>query len=246
MFEIQIFLIAFISSFVWLLIPWVASALSVSTLILLGIPVQLSKTTYQLWNIGINLGALVPLLKTQKLRKDLIYPLIIFALIGGYLGGNILINIPNDILLKLTGVFMISLLLINLFSKSLGVISNEISKKRKYMGFLSYFILNIFFAIFPMGTGVLFQFSHTFFFRVTNLESRLMGCFLTTPFIIGFIFPVVESWVYNIVYALLFGIGGYLWWYLWAHSGIKIGNHWLKNILIFWLFCLGIYFLFFA
>jgi uncharacterized membrane protein YfcA len=246
MFEIQIFLIAFISSFVGLLIPWVASALSVSTLILTGLPVQLAKTTYQLGNIGINLGALVPLLKSQKLRKDLIYPMILIALIGGYLGGKLLINIPNDLLLKLTWAFMIILLLINIFSKWLGVLSWEISKRRKIWGFISYFFLNVFFAIFPMGTGILFQFSHTFFFRVTNLESRLMGCFLTMPFMIWFLFPVIESWVYNLVYAIIFGVWGYFGGYLWAHSGIKLGNSWLKKLLMGWLFLLGIYFLFFA
>ena len=246
MFALAIFIIAFISSFLGLLVPGVASALSVSSLILLWIPVQLSKTTYQLGNIGINIWALVPLLKTQKLRKDLIYPLILIALLWGYIGWRILINIPNSILLKLTGAFMILLLLINIFSHSLGVISEEISKKRKVIGFISYFILNIFFAIFPMGTGVLFQFSHTFFFRITNLESRLMWCFLTTPFIIGFIFPVIESGIYNLIYALIFGFGGYLGGYLWAYSGIKLGNVWIRKILMFWLFCLWIYFLIFA
>lgn len=246
MFEIQIFLIAFISSFIGLLIPWVASALSVSTLILTGLPVQLAKTTYQLGNIGINLWALVPLLKTQKLRKDLIYPMIFIALVWGYLGGKILITLPNDLLLKLTWAFMIAMLVVNIFSKWLGVLTWEISKRRKFWGFISYFLLNIFFAIFPMGTGILFQFSHTFFFRVTNLESRLMGCFLTMPFIIWFLFPVIESGIYNLVHAIIFGVGGYFGAYLWALSGVKLGNTVLKKLLMSWLFLLGIYFLFFA
>lgn len=246
MLEILIFIVAFITAFLGILIPWVASSLWVSTLILIGIPVQLAKTTFQLWNIGVNLWALIPLLRAHTLRKDLIYPMICIAGIWGYLWWNILVSIPNSILLKLTGGFMIFLLLINIFSKWLGVISSEVSKKRRFMWFISYFLLNIFFAIFPMGTWVLFQFSHTFFFRVTNLESRLLGCFLTTPFIIGFIFPVVESGVYNLLHAFIFWVWGYFGGYLWAHSGIKLGNLWLKKLLMMWLLGLGIYFLFFA
>lgn len=57
-----------------------------------------------------------------------------------------------------------------------------------------------------MGTGVLFQALHTFFFRVTNLEARLIGCVLTTPFAIGFIFPVITSGLYNVTYMVLFTI----------------------------------------
>ena len=55
MIEVLIFIIAFSSAFIGLLIPGVASALSVSSLILVGIPIQLSKVTYQLGNLGINL-----------------------------------------------------------------------------------------------------------------------------------------------------------------------------------------------
>jgi hypothetical protein len=83
MFEIQIFFIAFIASFIGIMVPGVSSALSVSSLILLGIPVQFAKTTYQIGNLGTNIGALVPLLKTQKLKKHLIIPLMIISLISG-------------------------------------------------------------------------------------------------------------------------------------------------------------------
>ena len=246
MIEVLIFIIAFSSAFIGLLIPGVASALSVSSLILVGIPIQLSKVTYQLGNLGINLWALVPLFKTQKLRLDLIFPLSIIALAWGYIGWKILIEIPWVLLLKLTWGFMITLLVINLLHPSIWTIAWVVSKRRKLWWFFGYFILNIIFSILPMGTGILFQFLHTFFFRVTNLQARLMWCFLTTPFVLWFIFPVIESWIYNIRYALIFWIWWYLGWYLWAKSGIKLGNHWLRYILIGWLFLTWIYFIFFA
>ncbi len=246
MLELQIFIIALVASFIGIMIPGVSSALWVSSMILLGIPVQIAKTTYQFGNVWINLGALLPLLKTQKLRKDLIIPLAVIALISWFLWGKILVNIPTILLLKLTGAFMIGLLFVNVFSKSLGIISAEVSRKRKYVGFIFYFLLNLFFSIFPMGAGILYQFLHTFFFRVTNLEARLMGCFLTTPFIIGFIFPVVASGFYSLSHSIIFTIGWYIGWFFWAKSGIKLWNSVLKKILMIWLFFLGIYFLFFA
>ncbi len=246
MIEVSIFLIALASSFIGLLIPGVASALSVSTLILMGIPIQLAKAIYQIGNLGINLWALLPLLRTQKLRWDLIIPLSFLALVGWFLWGKILVDISPEVLLKLTGWFMIVLLLVNILIPSLWLITSEVSKKRKFTGFFGYFVLNILYSVLPMGTGILFQFLHTFFFRVTNLQARLMGCFLTTPFVVWFIFPLIQSGVYDIRYMIIFSIGGYIGGFIGAKSGIKLGNTWLKKILIGWLFLLGIYFLLFA
>ena len=246
MIEIYIFLVAFLSSFIGLIIPGIASALSVSSLILFGIPVQIAKTTYQIGNLGINLGALIPLFRSQKVRKDLMIPLLLISFISWFLWGEILVNIPPSLLLKLTGFFMIVLLSVNIFSRSLGTVSAQPSKRRKYAGFFGYFVLNILFSIFPMGMGVLYQFLHTFFFRVTNLESRLMGCFLTIPFIVGFIFSIFHTGIYNMSYAVFFGLWWYFGGYVGAKSSIKLGNTWLKKILMTWLFFLGIYFLFFA
>lgn len=246
MLELQILIIAFVSSFLGLIVPWSSSALSVSSMILLGIPVQLAKIIYQIWNLWINIGALIPLLKTQKLRMDLVIPLGTIALVSGFLWGKILIIIPTDILLRLTGAFMISLLLINLFSKSIWIKSSHVSKKIKNIWFLAYFFLNLFYSLFPMGMGILYRFLHTFFFRVTNLEAQLMGCVLTIPFVLGFMIPVISWWFYNISHIVFFTIGWYFWWYIWAHTAIRLGNFWLKKILMTWLFFLGIYFLFFA
>ena len=229
------------------MIPWISSALSVSSMILLGIPVQVAKTTYQIGNVWTNLWALFPLLKSQKkLRKDLIIPLAFIALVSGFIWGKILINIPSDILVKLTWAFMMMLLAVNIRSKSLWIHPSEVSKRRKILGFSAYFLLNIFFSIFPMWAGILYQFLHTFFFRVTNLEARLMWCIATLPFVIWFIFPVIQSWFYNVTYMILFTLWWYLWGYFGAKAGIKLGNTWLKKILIWWLFLLGTYFIFFA
>ena len=244
--DLAIFIIAFFSAFIGLLIPWVGSSLSVSSLILIGIPVQLSKVTFQLWYVGSNLWALIPLLKTQKLRLDLIIPMGFIALVGGYIGWKLLIDIPNEVLLRLTWWFMIVLLVINIIHPSIGIIAWVISKKRKVWWFLAYFVLNIIYAILPMGMGILFQFLHTFFFRVTNLEARLMWCFLTIPFIVWFIFPVLQSGIYNLRYALIFGVWWYLGGYIGAKSGIRLGNSWLRYPLLGWLSIIWIYFLFFA
>jgi uncharacterized membrane protein YfcA len=246
MLEVSLFLIAFISSFIGIMIPWVSSALSVSSMILLWIPVQIAKTTYQVGNVWTNLWGLIPLWKGQKLRKDLIIPLWFIALISWFIWGGILITIPSHILLKLTGAFMMVLLIINIYSKSLWIHPSEVSRKRKVLGFWAYFFLNIFFSVFPMWSGILYQFLHTFFFRVTHLEARLMWCIFTVPFVIWFIFPVIQSWLYNLTYMFLFTLWWYLGGYVWARSSIKLWNTVLKNILTIWLFVLGIYFMFFA
>ena len=48
MLEIQVFFIAFFISFIGILIPGMTSALGVSSMILIGFPVQIAKTTFQI------------------------------------------------------------------------------------------------------------------------------------------------------------------------------------------------------
>jgi uncharacterized membrane protein YfcA len=50
---------------------------------------------------------------------DLVTVLCFFAFCGGILGGKILVTLPAVLLIKLTGFFMIVLLLINLIMKDL-------------------------------------------------------------------------------------------------------------------------------
>lgn len=244
MLEVFIFLLAFSVSFIGILVPGMTSALGVSSMILLGLPIQIAKTTFQVGSAGASIGGAIWLMKTQKARMDLVIPLAIIALVSWYIWGHILISIPTNILIKLTGIFMILLLVINISSKSLWIIAEEITHKRKIAGFVAYFLMNIFYSVFPMWAGVLYQFLHVFFFRVTNLQARFMGTITTVPFVIGFIIPVIASGFYDLSSMIIYGIWGYIGGYLGAKSGVKLGNTWLKRILIWWLFSLGIYFIF--
>lgn len=245
MLELQVFLIAFFVSFVGILAPGMTSALGVSSMILIGFPVQIAKTTFQIGSAWAAIGGMFWLMKTQKVKVSLVLPLAIIALISGYIWGHILVSIPTHILIRLTGIFMMILLIINISSKSLGIIAEEITHKRKIAGFIAYFFMNIFYSVFPMGAGVLYQFLHVFFFRITNLQARFIGTITTAPFAVGFIVPVIASWFYDISSMIAYGIWGYIGGYFGAKSGVKLGNVWLKRILISWLFILWTYFIFF-
>ena len=179
MFEVSIFLIAFISSFIGIMIPGVSSALSVSSMILLWIPVQIAKTTYQIGNLWTSLWGLIPLLKSQKLRKDLIIPLCFIAFISWASWGKILINIPSDILMKLTWAFMMLLLIVNIYSKSLWIHPSEVSKRRKILGFWAYFSLNIFFFLHhPANRTISRMILHDFRMHRTCIFYRGVGWFI--------------------------------------------------------------------
>jgi uncharacterized membrane protein YfcA len=161
--ELYIFIIAFVVSFIGILIPGMTTSLGVSSMMLLWIPIQIAKSTYQVGNAWVNLWTLWPLLKSQKLKKWILMPMLIISWVSGFIGWNILVSIPTIILMKLTGTFMIIMLLFNLYLKPLWVIVQEISRRRKLMWYISYFLLNIAYSIFPMWIWIMYQFSHTFF-----------------------------------------------------------------------------------
>jgi uncharacterized membrane protein YfcA len=244
--EFTIFLVAFIVTFIWILIPGMTSSLGVSSMVLLGVPIQLSKTTFQIGVLWGNMMGFLALYKKQKVNRSLIILLMWTALIGGYIWSNILVTISTPILFRLTWLFLILVLLAQIYSKDLGVIEKELTHGRKFFGVLLYALLYIFYSVFPMGAGAIFHAVDTTVFRITILQSRILTGYSAIPFLIGFLLPVITTWTYNIYYILMYGLWSGIGWYLWARSWLKLGNIWLKKIIMLWLFCLGIYFLFFA
>lgn len=246
MLPLLVFFIAIIASYIGAFIPWVSSSLTISTLMLLGIPPQIAKSTFQVWGVGIALGWLRALMKNQKIHTEHILSFLIIAFISWILWGSILVTLPTDILVKLTGFFMIAFLLVNLYQKELWIISRDITRRRKWLGYGSYFFLNMFGSVFPMGIGVVYQFFYTYVFRMTILESKIIGKFTYIPFILGIIIPVYISWFFDVSYILAFTIGSYVGSHFGIKHGLHIGNMVLKKILIIWLLIIGLYFLFFA
>lgn len=244
--ELYIFIIAFVVSFIGILIPGMTTSLGVSSMMLLWIPIQTAKSTFQVGAIWASIWGLLVLRKSNKIDTKLLLYLAILSIISWYIGWNILVSIPAYILMKLTGLFMILLLIINFSSKSLGIVNEVASLRRKVIGYVSLFCAYIFYSVFPMWAGVLFQFIYTFFFRVTHIEWRYLTTLLSIPFVSSFMIPVFLSGIANIQYIIIYIVWSFIWWYLWAHSGLKLWNTILKKILMVWLFCLGMYFLFFA
>lgn len=241
-----IFIISFVVSFIGILIPGMTSSLGVSSMVLMGIPIQIAKTTFQIWATWSNIMWFIALRKSQKIDSHLAMELIIVSILGGYIGSQVLVTIDTVLLFRLTWLFLIIVLIIQVFFKDIGVIEKQLSHKRKYFGIFLYGILYVFYSVFPMGAGAIFHTVDTLVFRITILQSRILTGYCTIPFLLGFLIPVIQSWTYNLSFMIMYLLGSWIGWYLWAHSGLKLGNTILKKILMIWLFCLGIYFIFFA
>jgi uncharacterized membrane protein YfcA len=139
MIEFGIIIIGFLGSYIASLIPGTGSAIAISAMILMGIPPQIAKTTFQIGLIGFCFGGMRQLLRSEHIRREYLIIFSCLCLLWGYIGGNILITIPTPLLLKLMGFFMIILLLANIFSRETGIISREISRKRKWIGYGIFF-----------------------------------------------------------------------------------------------------------
>lgn len=239
-------IIGCVSSYIASFVPWVWSSLSISSMMLLGISPQIAKSTFQLWLFWFCIGWLRDLLHTQKIHREYFIIFSIIALIWGYIGGNILVTIPTDMLIKLTGFFMFVLLAFNLTQKDLWILSKHISRKRKFIGYIISLILCVATSVFPMWSWVVYQFFYTYVFRLTILEYKVLSKVTYFPFIVWLIVPLYLSGLLNISYVIAY----FLWSFIGAHfgtrHGILVGNKWLKNILILWLMLLGVYFMIFA
>jgi uncharacterized membrane protein YfcA len=78
MVELGIIIIGFLGSYITSLIPGTGSVITISTMMLIGVPPQIAKTTFQLGLIGHCFGGLRQLLSSERIQREY---LIVFSLI---------------------------------------------------------------------------------------------------------------------------------------------------------------------
>jgi len=127
--------------------------ISVPSLIFLGLPPQVAIATDRFGILGQTVAALIRFWKAKKIVWKFVPILTIISIIGSIIGANILLNIDQKILESVVGVLILVLLPLIFLKKDLGITKNEMSKNKKIIGLVVYFIIMTFGAFFGQGTG---------------------------------------------------------------------------------------------
>ncbi|MBI4152111.1 sulfite exporter TauE/SafE family protein [Candidatus Woesearchaeota archaeon] len=219
--------------------------ISVPSLIFLGLPPQVAIATDRFGILGQTLAALVKFWKAQKIVWKFVPILAVLSLIGSVIGANILLNIDQKILEIVVGVLILLLLPFIFWKRDLGITRNEMSKNKKIIGLVVYFLVMTFGAFFGQGTGPMIFFALTYFLGFTMLEvlatNIIPWLVLTLSSLVIFALNGIIDYKIGIVLLIGMTAGGYIG----AHLAIKKGDLWVKRLFVFLVIGLGLKLLFF-
>lgn len=232
LFLLSLFVIGLIASFVGNFVSGSTSLLGISSMLFLGIPPHLAVATQTVGTLGWRLGGLREFLKAKKIIWKYVLPLSIIAFIGSTIGAHILVATSEQLLNRIIGFIILLFIPLSLIKKNLGVEKVEVSKIKRYTGYLLYFLVSIWTGFFSAGTGIFFLYIYMSFFGLTILElkgtDKIPGIFLD----IGAIIVFFINGIFDPLYLLAFFPGMFLGSTLGAKYAIKLGDKWLRIIIL--------------
>ena len=239
-----VLLIAFLWSFIGTISAW-AWIVTFSWLTLLGIPPHIAIATDTFGSLGFRLGALYNYIKHKKIIWNLVFPLIILSSIGGFIGANILIQINEDFLSRFIGIILLILLPIQFLKKNFGVVQVTITKLRRRITHFIYFLIEIWSAFFPPGSGLFNIFVMTKGYGLTILQVKWTNRIPSlvndiTATIVFFMASLIDFYV-----GITLFIGSLIGSYVGSHIAIKKGDAWIKPMMVLVIIIVSIKMIFF-
>jgi len=201
-------------------------------LIFLGFTAQEAVATSIFGYTGMLLVGFVGFHKAGKIDYKVGVPGAVIMGLGALAGAFIMPQIPNEILKKIIGGFIIIILIILLADKSKGIYSVELSGMRNKVGFVLVFLLGITGSVVSGGVGILASYILLYFFGYTFVE----GAGTRKPmFVARMVAPVVVysfvgliNWQYGTVLLLSGMIGSYFG----TKFALSKGSQWVRTLFI--------------
>jgi uncharacterized membrane protein YfcA len=203
---------------------------AVPAFLLLGFSPQSAVALNKVGDIGAFIAAAGQYWKSKKIDWKMAIPLTIITTISSIIGAEIMVSLPTYFLKIFIGIMILIFLPFFLFSKNLGLKQTNPSKTRKTIGLILYVLLGIEGAIVGAGGGTVLLLLMMYFFGykiirgyATNTPAEIFSALV--PAIIyslhGFT-PLLPSVI--IFVGML--IGGFIG----AHTALKKGNVWVKDL----------------
>lgn len=205
--------------------------ISISVLVLLGLPANAAIATNRFSGLGLYAGALPKFQKAKKIDWRRVWLLIPLAVAGGLIGSNLLVAIDKELLSKVVAVLLLCMLPIVWFNKKIGSEKLTVSKNRERIGYLVYFLMMIYGGFFGGGVGIFLIYALIYFFGMTYTEA------IATYFFPWFILTLTVLVVFVshdlVVYKLgiPMAIGMYAGGSIGAKHALKNGDEWIRIIL---------------
>jgi len=201
-------------------------------LIFLGLGSSLAIGTNIISGWLINVVATARYWRSKKIDFQLTVPLSLVALIGSFIGSNLVISIDEYILNKIIPFFFIVLIFVLFIKPKSGLKVEKINRKAIVIAYLLSFLLGIYGGFFLVGVTTFFILLFVLVLRKDLLQAIANAVFITAIFLIGalIIFILKKNIDYSLAVPL--AIASMIGSYVGTHIALKFGNKWLKFLIL--------------
>lgn len=227
-----IFAIGFASSVFGSFTSGGATLLAFTLLGAYGLSPFLALGVFKVGSLGLQLGGLYNYAKADKIVWDRVLFMTVVGVVGAYIGASLIVSIDEALYSKIIGFALLLCLPLTFFKPSLGVVSEKTSKTKEYIGHVMYFLNTIWAYSIVFGAGVISFYSQAYFYGMTLLEIR--GTSKIPILIKGVVALIVyvQAGIVDWKLGGIFFVGALLGSLIGTHYSIKIGDTWLRYILL--------------
>ena len=206
------------------------SLLSIPFLIFVGLPPQVAIATDRFAGLGAAVTSFYRFWKAGRIVWRLVPVLAVASLAGSLIGASILLNADADALHEAVGFLVLALLPVLFLKPNAGLAEITVSRRRRTLGLMLYFLIQVLAGFFGGGTGTLIFYTLMLFFGVTIIQ---VAATQVVPFMVLTLssltlFAAGGIIDYRIGLVLMAGtaVGGYLG----AHIAIRSGEVWVRRL----------------
>lgn len=244
-----IFIIGLVSSYLGAFVTWGVSTLSIAMMTALGLTPQLASITFKLGKIWNGIALITEYHKAKLLRKEYVIWLSIASFIGAVMGSFFIVQIPSIVIYSVSGTSMLVLLYIDItksHKKQNTPKEVNLSTPRRFWGYVLELIATTLANLSPAASGAWFYYIRTFVFRLSPLESKAIGSFVSIPWFIGTFIGILLAGYYNVAYGIALAVGMYIWAHHGAKKSLQISEEKLRNFIRIFILISSFYFLYLA
>lgn len=168
--------------------------ISIPFLIFWGLPPHVAIATHKLGAVGLKLGAVAKFRKTNFIQRKYILPFTLISIIAALIGAQILLMIDKDLLSDIVIVLLLILLPMVFLNKNFGVSNRTTSFTARIIGYITYFLAQVFGAFFGGGVATIVIYLLITFFGFTIIETSATA--------------MIPSLILNLVALVIFVLNG--------------------------------------
>ncbi len=220
------------SSFLGSLTSGGLGIISLAALFSLGLSPHVALGTFRVGTIGFTLGGLPQYIKAKKVAWNLLLPLTIAGTLGSVIGAQIAINTDEELLKQIIGFAILLFIPLSIFKPTLGIEDRVTTLKNRWLGHIAFFFVSIWGGSVTVGTGILAVYSQMYFYGLSLLvakgTNRIPNLIKSTFALAVFAWSGLVAWDIGLVFALGMVLGAYIG----TKFAIKIGDVWLRKMLL--------------